>query len=878
MTLHGRGWGPWHSCPAAIAALVALPMIARAAPALVVSELSPGESAGNKYVLQVQEDGTAALHLQWSAGDGKPHTVDLSLSAFTANGKSVIVGFDVGKPAVLPYLKGATVPAAGAVFRVVASGLDPGVSYAGTLTASFERSEPAGANDRPTTWDFTLLRPGAVPLFRCPDPAQTVRPDDSIVLDVVRATPPRALTVGLRLSAFLSAESERADIGFAPGSGGAPLVDALPGVPVPGDRLTVTLRARGLAEGVAYSGKLSLASGGGDALDCPITIAMPKLPRGELVADRQTFTMTVTAPWFGTASANLSLRLSEKTRTRPLYGLTVALDGPGESPDGGFDLDSNVAFRLNGNAVASLTQLPPEGLRDRTRAIAPGGQMEVQLALHDLRIGKHAVAVRFNAANASSPTQRIEITVNVRHEWPWAVLAIIAALLLSFLLTKSIVGWRKRLALRIRIDQLRDQSFVEHSDLAIAVFLRVVLDQTEEMLEHNPLLPPPDSIDEYITRAERVARILACYSGVVGTLRTTRCAERIKHYYRDAIAEAIHRIGATPLDQGTADAIVEQLAALEKGLAEPFPSYWSNITGRGRVLAQQLHDVRQTLRGLAQVDKVVDALGHPEQLTEPRPDDVRVAAYDRLYWFGRLLYSRRDDQPHVDQLVQHCRTCQDHDDFPDVDLDGLLKDADRRAWERLKAEVPGHVTIQQVQPGQGPEALHPLRFQLRFENRAFADNYFVNNVLAYQWEFEFTPDRPLRRMSRVDSPVRVNQPRVTMYVPAAGKLLVRARIFWPAASVSEPPLEVESKEFPVAPNEDLRLLGRLEASSVLHFGLMAAVAVASGLPTLYFDNATFGSYSDYVKILLWGIGIDQGKNLIQLVREVPADAPPTPPA
>src|SRR3954468_4146297 len=145
MTLHGRGWGSWHPCLAAIAALVGFPLTARAAPTLVVNEPSPGEPAG-KYVLQVHEDGTAALHLQWSAADAKPRAVDLSLSTFAASGKpAVIVGFDVGKPAVLPYLKDATVPAAGAVFRVVASGLEPGVTYTGTLTAILDGSEPAGA-------------------------------------------------------------------------------------------------------------------------------------------------------------------------------------------------------------------------------------------------------------------------------------------------------------------------------------------------------------------------------------------------------------------------------------------------------------------------------------------------------------------------------------------------------------------------------------------------------------------------------------------------------------------------------------------------------------------------------------------------------------
>jgi hypothetical protein len=853
-----------------VAALLAFPLaIARAAPALVVDEPPPRDPIG-RYALQVQENGTAVLHLQWSAADAQPHAVDLSLSAFTANGKpAIIVGFDAGKPAVQPYLRGVAVPAGGAAMRLVASGLEPGVSYDGTLTAIVDR--------QPMTWAITLIRPGTVPLFRCPAAAQTVRDDGSITFDVPRATPPGALAVDLRLSAFVSQDNERGDIGFAPAAGGTQLRDELTGFQVPGDRLTVALRARGLTEGAVYSGTLSLAPGGRDALDCPVTVAMPKLPRGELMTDRQSFVTTVTAPWLGTAGASVSLRMFEKTRTRPLYGITVELDGSAESPGGGFDLDRNATFQINGRPVSSLTQLPPEDLRDPARAIAPGGQLEVQIALHDLQVGKYAFGLRFNAANAVSPTQRIELTVNARHAWPWAVLAVVAALLVSFVLTKSIGGWRKRIGLSRRIELLRDQSFVEHSDLAIAVFLRVVLDQTEELLARHRFIPPPDSVDEYITRAERGARILTCYSSVAGQLRAIRCADRIKHYYQDAIADAILRVGPAPLDQATTDAIVEQLAGIEKGLVEPFPSYWANITSRGRVMAQQLRDDRQALRELAQVDKLVDALAHPEQLADPKPDDLRVAAYDRLYWFGRLLYARRNDQTHVQQLVQHCKPCQGSNDFPDVDLDGLFKDADRLSWERLKVDVPGRVKIQQLQPGQGPEALHPLRFTLWFENRSCADSYFVNNVLVYEWEFQFTPDKPLQRVSRIDSPVRVKQPRVTMYVPAAGKLQVRARIWWPTASASEPPLELEAKEFIIGPNQDLLLVNQLEASTVVYFGVMAAIAVATGLPTLYLDNPTFGSYADYVKILVWGIGIDQGKNLIQLVQSAPADALPSPP-
>ncbi|HEX3765779.1 MAG TPA: hypothetical protein VHW23_44085 [Kofleriaceae bacterium] len=873
MTMHG--WGPWplRLYRAVLALLVVFPIaVARAAPGLVVDEPSPRDPSG-RYALQVQEDGTAALHLVWSDSDGKPHTADLSLSAFTTAGKpSIIVGFDAGAAGPpLPYRKGVSIPAEDAVLRLIASGLEPGVAYSGTLTAIVDRQL--------TTWELALVRPGMVPLFRCPEPAQTVRGDDAIGFELARTTPPRPLTVRLRVSPFVSqdgerGDGERGDIGFPPGPGETRLRDELTGVQVPGDRLVVGLTSRGLGEGMTYHGKLSISSGGGDALDCSLHIAMPRLPHAELVVDRQSFTATVSTPWFHTADATVSVRLFEKTRARPVYGITVALDGSVESPGGGFDFDRNMAFLLNGRPVPHLSQLPPEALHDPARSIAPGGQVEIQIAMHDLEVGKYALGLRFTAANAAAPTPRIELTVNVRHAWGYAMLAIIVALLVSFLLTRSIRGWRRRINLNRRVAQLRDQSFVEHSDLAIAVFLRVVLDQTQALLARNPLLPPPDSANDYITRAERVAAILTCYSNVIGRLRALRCPERIKRYYRELINDAIHRVGPAPLDQITTDAIIETLTAVDRALGEPFPSYWVNITGRGRVVAQQLHDVRQTLRATAPLDAMIAALGHPEQLTDAKPEDARVAAYDRLYWFARLLYSRREDQAQVEQLVGHCRPCQDHNDFPDVDLDGLFRDADRRAWERLKAEGPGRVRIQQGQPGQALEALYPLRFVLQFDDRALAGSYFVNNVLVYQWEFQFTPDRPAQGAAPVDSPVRVNQPRVTMYVPAAGKLTVRARIFWPAGGPAEPPIELQATEFAIGANQDLMLLNRLEASTVVYFGLMAAVAVATGLPTLYFDNPTFGSYADYVKILVWGIGIDQGKNLIQLIRSEPSDAPP----
>lgn len=53
--------------------------------------------------------------------------------------------------------------------------------------------------------------------------------------------------------------------------------------------------------------------------------------------------------------------------------------------------------------------------------------------------------------------------------------------------------------------------------------------------------------------------------------------------------------------------------------------------------------------------------------------------------------------------------------------------------------------------------------------------------------------------------------------------------------------------------------------------IVTAIALMVGLPTLYFAKATFGSFGDYIAILTWAIGVDQGKNLIQLMKTYPAD-------
>jgi hypothetical protein len=93
-----------------------------------------------------------------------------------------------------------------------------------------------------------------------------------------------------------------------------------------------------------------------------------------------------------------------------------------------------------------------------------------------------------------------------------------------------------------------------------------------------------------------------------------------------------------------------------------------------------------------------------------------------------------------------------------------------------------------------------------------------------------------------------------------------------------------SEELAIAPrgatisdNRELRLLSRLASTDLLLFLILAGIAVATSLPVLYFSKPTFGAFADYTAILIWAIGIDQSKNLIQLLNTFSPDTPPKPP-
>jgi hypothetical protein len=890
---------------------------ARAEAALVIDEPETTRQS-TKYHLQLLDGGVASLHVKWSdADDNTVHKVDFSLSTFSATGQTTAaVGFDGGKEgarSLLRYRQGVEVSAHGTELRLVGSALVPDVEYSGQLSATVDQHKTL-------LWDITLVQLGPVALFQCPTGPQPVNPDGSTAIEFRRTAPSREKTVGLRLSAFTSSkEQELGQVGFLAGGSSRELRHELASYPLDGTGFVPPLVTFGLTEGSVYTGRIWIVAGDQEKTECPLELSVPKLPKGELATDSQSLLRTVTLPFLrvlGDHDPSLAVRLFDKTRVHRVEGIVATLDGANESPEGSFDLKRHVSFFMNGTPVQDITQvqLPvADEKQSRARALQSAEQLNVDMAFKDLQAGKYAFGLRFTGVNTVGPSPKLDVTINVRHHWLWAVVAVLIALCLSFFISKGIVNWRERVRVRDRVRQMGRQRFNDYADLPSVAFLRTVLAQTERLITidlplpkwapkwlrfplgllkrlSSCLLPPPPSVDDYLARAERVQSILDRYSSVRETLEKAQLAGSVYDFYRDAIADQMHRMGPQPLDKQTTDAVLEELNAIAGRLADPYPSYRSALRKQAKALVDKAGAVVKGGLGDAElVGALLETLKIPPPISPDPPGDPgsdQERKFEDAYWMVRLLYSRRAFPTETDTLI---KTYSEHPNLAEV-----FKVADRQAWTRLRAARDGPdpkaVRIDVSHP-ENQESLSPIIFVLAFDDRVLAESYFVLNVLSYEWRFTLTASEAAQRR-RPEAPtghpvagaakpasasppcrswsVTSSGPRITQYAPFAGRLEVEVFIRWSPAGEAVAKISVK-RNLEIRENTELSDMKRLDNGEILLMTIVAGVAVATSLPALYFAKPTFGSFGDYTAILAWAIGIDQGKNLIQLLKTFPAD-------
>jgi hypothetical protein len=843
----------WISPPAVLVILTLAAWIAEAgsvAPVELIDAEAIPQTAEHR--ISVLNDGLARLHLKPSMPGDASQTMDLALSMFKAGDQQIaVVGFELDaqnnapRPTTLPGVK---VPPGGTEIKITAGGLVPGVDYAGKLFGT--------VGQKTIIWPIVLTRVSVAPAFECPTDPLIVKPDGTVLITLNSTAPLGLRTVDLRLSTLTGKQDQIADVGLVDVKTGEWRAAEV-GHPVSGDQIILKIATQGLEAGSTYLGKLSFATGKISLGECGLYLRARKFARVELATDVPSLSQSIVnaSPFGKNETARLSLRLFGKGRLRRIDGIMASLDGPTESPEGSFDLD-HLSFEVNGTAVKELMWSASTDSADTSsnaRSIPKDGQMNITLIFSGLATGKYAFALRFFGNDTAEPGPKVDITLNVRQHWAYAVFAILVAVLLSMFISRGIVDWRKRILLINQLAQLDQERFDHYASLPSVVFLRVVIAQTRRLMGKIWILPMPDSVYDYLARAQRVCAILTRFAALKSALEALKNSSGLgsaAYFFNQEIQDVMRRIGPQPLDQKTTDEVLDDLKAIEGHLADAASWYWSVLRNKASVLIEQAKQVKEDLGDPKVVDDLITRL-------EPFPSTITLST-DQAYWMLKLLVSRREY--HTD-VVQLCKKYAET-----ANLEETLRDADALAWNRLVAAIKNEqVKVALVDGSKEPQEVSPIKLTLKFADQALAESYLVNNLLTYEWHFTQTQAKAAQRTWTVE----LSSPRVTQYVTSACQLAVKVSIRWQSNQVIQSAV-LAPLPLTVQKNRDLSFIRNFANSTslpdLLLLLLVTIVAIVTALPALYFSKATFGSFADYVAILAWAIGIDQGKNLIQLLK------------
>jgi hypothetical protein len=690
--------------------------------------------------------------------------------------------------------------------------------------------------------------------------------------------PLAAAPVRLRLSSFASKDHQIGAIGFADPSQANTRVLELTDKALVDGALSIPLRTEGLTEGEEYAGTISFFAGAAALGSCPLTLQMPKLTHADLDTDVKTLSRSVSQTWtfHDPEDMAVSFHLFEKLGQQSVGGVTARLGGPADSPQGSFEVGHYVTFLIDEQPAPHLLDTGTPG--QAVASIPKGGKMTVKLLFHDLPHGKYTFSLQFSGDNTTIPGPKVDVTVLVRHSWIWATLAIFVSVCISFFISSGVRNWRARKAVHDRLNKLADQQFEPYGTLPFVVFLRSIMQQTTAVLDQGwwRISAPPASVDDYLDRAERVSTIMIRFTALQKQLADADVTDSIKYHFREEIKAVMHRITAEPLDQTLTNSIIDALAKISAFMS-PTPEawYWAKLSAKVKLELADANSLQWN--DDATVKKVVDDLKSMLVNLPATYDAQKAPKIDQAYWMLNLLVHRRKNRGDIVAL------CKEYDDSHKNFQRTCVVADDRMCQRIIKANDGKGIRIEPVDGAEPSQRLRPFTLELTFNDDEIAASYMVTNLLMYRWTFTLTGNfgAPAKTWT-----VTVKAPRVTEFAPYRGTLQVSVMLIRPDApwsgaqphahapqALHSPELHVEHEAgYEIVDNDELSWSRQIDKRERFVFLFVVFVATITAMPTLYLDKADFGSWGDYIAILVWAIGVEQTKNILQLLNPPDPDA------
>jgi hypothetical protein len=405
------------------------------------------------------------------------------------------------------------------------------------------------------------------------------------------------------------------------------------------------------------------------------------------------------------------------------------------------------------------------------------------------------------------------------------------------------------------VRDLRAAWFATMEPVLPVVWVRAMLRQSED-LSRRYWLTGQSLID---TRLNQV-------SGVLGVLDKVQQERRgfdqlpvfhgfVKVRAITALNRIVSRMNAGAMSDPEATQFKTELDGLSGWVLQTEECYWGDVVKAAKELLGAVKPQEVPPAGQADVTALKTKV---ENAIAAKPNDLAgMIAVEGEYARLKILWERRQ-APEFTELILLQQL--------DRPLDELFVAADGAAWRRLQADAARDIVLPQDTGVEPLESHTPLIFALRTPtDPAVGETYLFLHGLTYTWMFELTDrkrdwwklwgkPRPPVKFSAIST-----EPQAVVFAPDAGRLTVSVSATYNGRTMKT----AKANGVPIVESRDYTVDKGFERVEVLSFVIAGAVALASGLSLLYAKNATFGTMADYFGLILWGVGVDQGKNLAQ---------------
>jgi hypothetical protein len=644
-------------------------------------------------------------------------------------------------------------------------------------------------------------------------------------------------------------------------------------VKIPKTLLPIQLIVPEMPTSGRYTGRLVLTSNGKPMIWVIALSRRKPQSAAELVVDRQTISLAIVNPLLhvGRNQGDLfTVTLREKGGEWPLEDIAVSLEQVTKAPQGGFDFDK-IDFIIDGRRIPGTSVYLMNSRKDtelsathRLMATIPGGgQAIIGVRLHGLTPGEYNATLRFRARNSvESDAQKVVLAVRVRSSEIWAVFLLMIGILTSFVGTKGLLMIRQRSALQKQISDMKQPWLLMEPDALPVIWARATLQQAED-LSRSFWLSSPDVIESRLSQVGKLLPILHRISELRVRLEQVSGNDLVTRRAMATLHDTVSLLGEGPPEDKTRELLEKKLTKLSEWPDKLNECYGETLREAIRLFLESVsHDEviasPEEIKG--EINKLMDILMKYQPLAS-LDENIRIEGqYARL----KVLWERRGDDK-IGELVNQSKN---------MSLEQLFKRVDDIAWNTLKESNEREELKLHFSKASSQELLEthePLSFSLSTGDPRIDETYLFQRGLRYEWLFTLDklPEKtlkflPKRKKGELPPLTETSvEPHVVQYAPWPSTLIPSVKISYKGEEIG---VKHRADALSIRKSHVFRWYKGLQIADWFSVLISVVLGIVTGMATLYYTSETFGSGKDYLTLFLWGAGVDQAKNFLQLLQ------------